>query len=120
MGYTVDDVKSISSAQLQQRLHDEEAPFLLDVREPEELSDGAIAGSVNIPMREVAGRLAELPKDRDIVVICHLGSRSAKITTMLNALGYEKAVNLSGGMDAWLSPIACHPERSEAKSKIPS
>lgn len=74
---------------------------MLDVREPEELPDGVIAGSINIPMDEVETRLAELPTDRDIVVICHLGARAAYITTLLNALGYERAINLSGGMEAW-------------------
>jgi rhodanese-related sulfurtransferase len=75
---------------------------LLDVREPEELADGALAGSVNIPMEEVEQRLAELPTDRDIVVICHLGGRSAHVAKLLNALGYDRALNLSGGMEAWL------------------
>jgi len=95
-------VSSISPAELDDRLKRGDAPFLLDVREPEELSDGLIPGSVNIPMVEVAQRLHELPKDCDIVVICHLGQRSAHITTQLKALGYSRATNLSGGVDAWL------------------
>jgi rhodanese-related sulfurtransferase len=53
-------------------------------------------------MDEVMHRLGALPKDRDIVVICHLGGRSERITKMLNMLGYDRAMNLSGGMDAWL------------------
>jgi rhodanese-related sulfurtransferase len=64
---------------------------LLDVREPEELLDGVIAGSVS----DVQG-------DRDIVVICHLGARSEHVTRWLNSLGYNRAVNLDGGMEAWL------------------
>jgi rhodanese-related sulfurtransferase len=95
-------VKSISPGELEQRLENEEPPFLLDVREPEELSDGVIDTSINIPMDEVMHRLGALPKDRDIVVICHLGGRSERITKMLNMLGYDRAMNLSGGMDAWL------------------
>jgi rhodanese-related sulfurtransferase len=95
-------VKSISPAELRQRLRNEAVPFLLDVREPEEMADGVIPGSVNIPMGDVVQRLHELPKDRDIVVICHLGQRSAYVTKILNGLGYEPVVNLDGGMDAWL------------------
>jgi rhodanese-related sulfurtransferase len=95
-------VKSLSVSDLLHRLDDDPAPFLLDVREPEELADGAIAGSVSVPLREVRHRLAELPRDRDIVVICHLGVRSAYVTEQLNALGYDRAVNLAGGMDAWV------------------
>ncbi len=94
--------RSISPQELKRRLDTEPAPFLLDVREPEEMVDGTIAGSVNIPMNDVHERLGELPRDRDIVVICHVGARSAYVTRMLTALGYDRAVNLGGGMDAWL------------------
>ena len=51
-------MKSISPGELQQRLDNGAAPFLLDVREPEEMVDGVITGSVNIPMGEVEHRLA--------------------------------------------------------------
>ncbi len=94
-------MKSISTDELERRLRNAEAPFLLDVREPYEMLDGVIAGSVNIPMDEVDDRLDELPPNRDIVVICHLGARSGYIAKKLNALGYHRAVNLSGGLDAW-------------------
>ena len=95
-------MSSISPEELQRRLNGGDVPFMLDVREPEEMEDGVIPGSVNIPMGDVKERLGELPTDRDIVVICHLGQRSAYITTQLKALGYDRAVNLSGGVDAWL------------------
>lgn len=93
----------MSAGELRQRLKNEAAPFLLDVRQPEEMRHGRVAGSVNIPMGEVEDRLDELPSDRDIVVICHVGERSGYVTRRLNALGYERAVNLRGGMDAWLA-----------------
>jgi rhodanese-related sulfurtransferase len=94
-------------SELRRRIRDGDVPFLLDVREPEELPDGIIAGSVNVPMREVKRRLGELPNDRDIVVICHVGARSAFVTQQLNALGYDRAVNLEGGMDAWIRETQC-------------
>ena len=94
-------MKSISADELERRLASREAPFLLDVRERNEMPDGVIAGSVNIPMGEVEHRLGELPTDRDIVVICHLGARSGYIAKRLVTLGYERALNLSGGLDAW-------------------
>jgi rhodanese-related sulfurtransferase len=96
-------VKSISAAELALRLNDGAGSFLLDVREPEEMVDGVIDGSVNIPMAEVEHRLNELPTDREIVVICHLGARSAYIAKKLHALGYDRVMNLSGGVDAWLA-----------------
>lgn len=79
-----------------------DAPFMLDVREPEEMADGVIAGSVNIPMDDVERRLHELPADREIVVICHMGLRSAYVARRLKALGYDRVSNLSGGVHAWL------------------
>ena len=95
-------LKTISAVELDLLLSSGAAPFLLDVREPEEVAeDGAIVDSINIPMDDVERRLSEIPIDRDIVVICHLGARSACITTILNALGYDRAVNLRGGMEAW-------------------
>jgi rhodanese-related sulfurtransferase len=96
-------MRSLSAGELQQRLQSEAAPFLLDVREAEEMAYGRIAGSVHIPMGEVEHRLDELPTDRDIIVICHVGERSGYVTWRLNALGYDRAVNLRGGMDAWLA-----------------
>jgi rhodanese-related sulfurtransferase len=95
-------VKTITASDLQWRLDNRTAPFLLDVREPEEMADGVIAGSINIPMGEIEDRLGELPTNRDIVVICSVGARSAYITKELNALGYDRVANLTGGMDAWL------------------
>jgi rhodanese-related sulfurtransferase len=96
-------VKSITPGELAQRLDNGATPFLLDVREPDELvDDGCIAGSVNIPMGEVEDRLGEIPTDREVVVYCHVGARSAYITKKLNALGYDRAVNLTGGHDGYL------------------
>jgi adenylyltransferase/sulfurtransferase len=107
-------VKSITPGGLAQRLDNGPPPFLLDVREPEELvDDGCIAGSVNIPMGEVEDRLGEIPIDREIVVYCHLGARSAYVTKKLNALGYDRAVNLTGGYDAYLAaPFSSTSETS--------
>ncbi len=94
-------MRSISAKELLRSLDDDPSPFLLDVRDPEEVADGVIDGSVNIPMQDVADRLGELPTNRDIVVICHLGVRSAHVAKQLNALGYDRALNLDGGMEAW-------------------
>ncbi len=74
--------------------------LLLDVREPDEWTAGHAPAAVWIPMREVAGRRGELPTDRDIVVVCRVGSRSARVTDALRRAGYE-ATNLAGGMQAW-------------------
>jgi rhodanese-related sulfurtransferase len=78
---------------------------LLDVREQDELELAAIEGARHIPMRQVPERLAELPKDKPIVVFCHLGGRSRRVAQFLAANGFEQVFNLDGGIDAWSQTI---------------
>jgi rhodanese-related sulfurtransferase len=73
---------------------------LLDVREANEWAAGHAGAAQWIPMREVAGRQAELPDGGEIVVICRSGARSGRVTEALVRAGYD-AVNLAGGMVAW-------------------
>ena len=73
---------------------------LLDVRENDEWTAGHIDGAQHIPLRELADRLAELPKDRTIVAVCRSGVRSEAAVRGLRRLGYE-AENLEGGVNAW-------------------
>ncbi|RJF83953.1 sulfurtransferase [Azospirillum cavernae] len=79
--------------------------LLLDVREPWEHALCAIDGSLLIPMNGVPGRVADLPTDRDIVVVCHHGGRSAQVTMWLRSKGYGRAINLDGGVDSWARRI---------------
>ncbi len=74
---------------------------LLDVREPNERSFATIQPSIHIPMYEVPGRLDEIPKDRDVVVYCHGGSRSQMVAHFLQERGFSSVANLAGGIDAW-------------------
>ena len=74
---------------------------LLDVREPFERRLATIEPSLHIPMNDVPDRLNEIPKDRQVVVYCHSGSRSMMVASFLNAQGFPSVANLSGGIDAW-------------------
>jgi rhodanese-related sulfurtransferase len=73
---------------------------LLDVREEWELGVASVPGIVHIPMGEVAGRLEELDRDREVVVLCRSGRRSLEVAKFLQQNGF-KAVNLAGGILAW-------------------
>ncbi|MDF1552102.1 MAG: rhodanese-like domain-containing protein [Deferrisomatales bacterium] len=75
--------------------------FLLDVRTPREFADGRLPGSVLIPMNQVPGRLAEIPTDKKVVVVCATGARSAAVTNYLQQRGYPDAVNYVGGVVDW-------------------
>lgn len=64
--------------------------LLLDVRTPAEFSDGHVDGATNIPVQELASRMAEVgPKTRPVVVYCRSGARSATATGMLKSAGYQ-------------------------------
>lgn len=74
---------------------------ILDVREDYEWLAGHIAGAVHIPVDEVPERIDELDPDEDLHVICRTGGRSSRVTQWLAHNGYS-AVNVSGGMGAWM------------------
>jgi adenylyltransferase/sulfurtransferase len=80
--------------------------FLLDVREPDEYTDGHIDGATLIPLGSLQSRVSELPKDRPIVVYCRSGRRSAEAVSQLRALGFDRAVNLTGGYTRWVAEKA--------------
>ncbi|MCS6986836.1 MAG: rhodanese-like domain-containing protein [Sphingomonadaceae bacterium] len=83
----------------------DERPLLLDVREPWEYARCHIAGAVLMPMHTLPARLHELPRERDIVVICHHGVRSFYAGRLLELNGFARVINLSGGVDAWAREV---------------
>jgi rhodanese-related sulfurtransferase len=88
------------------RRHDAGEDFvLLDVREPDELATAAIPWATTIPMMEIPERFGELPHDRPVVVMCHHGGRSERVRRFLTANGYDNALNLEGGIDAWSAAV---------------
>ncbi|MEY3392502.1 MAG: hypothetical protein RLZZ322_1351 [Verrucomicrobiota bacterium] len=76
-------------------------PVLIDVREPDEFAVCRIEGARLVPMNTVAARLAEIPQDRPVLVQCHHGGRSMKVTQFLRAKGFAQVSNLQGGIEAW-------------------
>lgn len=74
---------------------------LLDVREPEEIALARLDGALHVPMGDVPSALARLDRERNYVVVCHHGVRSAFVCAFLLARGYLRVENLAGGIDAW-------------------
>ncbi|MBA3743948.1 rhodanese-like domain-containing protein [Sporichthya sp.] len=74
--------------------------YLLDVREPVEWTAGHVEGAAHIPMNDVPARIAEIPEEGEIYVICKSGGRSAQVTAYLGQQG-RRASNIAGGMLAW-------------------
>jgi rhodanese-related sulfurtransferase len=89
---------------------------LLDVREQDEWDAGHAPHALHIPMGELAGRLGDLPEDRDVLVVCRSGGRSARVTQYLNANGWD-ARNVDGGMQSWHA--AGRPLTSDAPGAEP-
>jgi len=92
------EVGEIVPAQLSQ-LND---PLLIDVREPYEFKQGHLQGAWLIPVGQLERHMDAIPRDRDLVLYCHMGQRSAHALEMLRAAGFRRAKHLKGGYAAWL------------------
>ncbi len=92
------EIDSTVFADLQARA---ERHRVLDVREPWETGICALEGSLTIPMGQIPARLAELPRDEILVVVCHHGHRSLQVALWLRGQGFAWATSLAGGIDAW-------------------
>jgi rhodanese-related sulfurtransferase len=75
--------------------------FLLDVRNPDVWDAGHAPTAHHLPMMEIPARVDEVPADRDVVVVCKVGARSAQVVAFLRANGFDRVANLDGGMWAW-------------------
>lgn len=81
-----------------------ETPYVLDVREPHEHAYASIGGSELIPLAALHRAIDRVPRDRDVVVYCHHGIRSAHAVQLLRGAGV-RARNLSGGIDRWSTEV---------------
>jgi sulfur-carrier protein adenylyltransferase/sulfurtransferase len=102
---TADD-RELTVEQLKQKMDAHERDlFVLDVREPQEFQICRIPGTLLIPLGDVARRVGELDKTKDIVVHCKSGVRSAKAADFLRSAGFPRVKNLKGGILAWIDRI---------------
>jgi rhodanese-related sulfurtransferase len=94
-------MKEISTLQLKAMLEAASPPAVLDVREDWEWQRAHLDGARHLPMSQVPGRLSEIDRERDLVVMCHHGGRSRQIVLFLEQQGFDRVLNLRGGIDAW-------------------
>ena len=97
-------IPQLSVKDLKKRMDAGENLFILDVREPFEYQIANIGGKL-IPQNEVPQRLAEIDRNREIIVQCKSGNRSQRIAEFLKQSGYPKVANVSGGILAWSDQI---------------
>jgi len=97
-------IPAISVQDLKEKLQDNKV-LVLDVREPFEHDIARIEGSLLVPLGELSSHINEIPRDKEIVVMCKSGTRSAKATEFLRQQGVQNVYNLEGGINAWAEKI---------------
>ena len=93
--------KNISAREAKALIDGNKNIFLLDVRTPQEYSQGRLAGSVLIPIGEIERRIGEVPKNKTIVVYCAVGSRSKPVAGFLARQGYRDVYEMTDGIVGW-------------------
>ena len=99
------DVQEVEPEALARELGGDATPVLVDVREPWEFDLAHLAGARLVPLGSLPERLAELPRDRPMVTICHHGIRSATAAALLRRAGFSGVRSLAGGVDAWAQRV---------------
>jgi rhodanese-related sulfurtransferase len=100
-------IPEVGPAELERWRHDADAapPVLVDVREPWEFAYCHISDSRSVPLAELPVALGTLPRDRDLVVVCHTGMRSYHAAAWLRNAGFQRVFNLRGGVAAWAAEV---------------
>jgi|TARA_B100001105_G_C22332572_1_gene417583 rhodanese-related sulfurtransferase len=81
------------------------SPLLLDVREQWEWDRCRILNSKLLPMGQIITQIQNLDKAQETVIICHHGIRSMQVSKYFDSIGFEKIINLHGGIDAWAKQV---------------
>jgi rhodanese-related sulfurtransferase len=95
-----DSIPGLSPEQAWQRMNEGDA-ILVDVREPDEYSLIHAEGAISIPLSVLAERYQEITRERDLLLICHVGERSLVAAAFLRRLGWNRVFNVEGGTDLW-------------------
>lgn len=98
-------IPEMSPSEFARRREAGEDLLLLDVREPRELKIASVPGALHIPMGEVPGRLGEIDRNREVVVLCHSGGRSLRVAMFLAQQGFGRVANLRGGIQRWAEEL---------------
>ncbi len=99
----VNDLKPSVSVQEAYKMTKKKNVLLFDVREKDEVQEQAfiVPHTINIPLGEIENRLAEIPKNKVLILACRSGKRSQRAYDILRANGFKNMTNMEGGMQAW-------------------
>lgn len=116
MGGGVPAVDVKQAAELQ---GDDGGALIVDVREPNEYQQIRARGAVLLPLGQLNSRVRDLPRDRELLLMCRTGGRSHNATQFLQAQGFDNVTNVSGGIVAWhqagLPTTSGEPEPGEGR-----
>jgi adenylyltransferase/sulfurtransferase len=99
-------MQEMTATELKERLDRGDDIQIIDVREPNEYAFARIPNSIHIPLAQVVGRMAEIDPQRETVVHCKMGGRSARAIEALKAAGFQgRLANLKGGITAWSNEV---------------
>lgn len=100
-------VSAMTCVELKARLDSGEKPILVDVREPFErdIADLPEIDQLRIPVGEIATRMDEIPRDREVILYCRSGARSQAVGQLLVSMGFSDVVNLTGGVLGWRADV---------------
>lgn len=93
--------KDITPQEVESILANNKGFQLIDVRNPDEYAAGRIKGSKLIPLNELAERVNEIDKDKEVIFICRSGNRSGRACEFVSSLGFKNVHNMAGGMLQW-------------------
>ena len=99
-------MQEITATELKQRLDDGEDIQIIDVREPQEVAVAQIPNMIHIPLGQILNRMSEIDPNRETVIHCKMGGRSARAIEALQRSGFTgKLTNLKGGIVAWSNEV---------------
>jgi adenylyltransferase/sulfurtransferase len=99
-------VEEIGALELKKKFDDGEDFQLIDVRQPDEFAFAKIEGAKLIPLGEIPSRVGELDPNKEVILHCKMGGRSARAIEFLRASGYTGPLkNLRGGITAWSNEV---------------
>ena len=98
-------IKEITVKELKNKFDNNEDFMLLDVRNIQEVLFSKINGSIHIPMNEIMNRINELDSNKEVIIQCKSGKRSARVCEYLMTQNFKNVKNLTGGIIAWSDEI---------------
>ena len=104
LGAALDDAE-IGGGELVRMLAEADPPLVLDVRKPWEFEIAHLVAAQLIPLGALPARLAEIPRHRDLVTVCHFGARSLAARDLLLRAGFPRVRSLAGGIDGWADSV---------------